>query len=85
MDSMIFKASRIEDSLSSKQKLNHLTRMTASLDQLQRDVSVVNLSNSILASIDLSKSGIDLRERESPQQALNIIRTPRQRDGMKLP
>lgn len=85
MDSMIFKASRIEESLSSKQKLNHLTRMTASLDQLQRGVSVVNLTNSILASIDLSKSGVDMREPDTPQLAMNIIQTPRVRDGMKLP
>jgi hypothetical protein len=83
MDIMIFMASRMEDSLSSKQKLNHLTRMTATLDQLQRDVSIVNLNNCILTSIDMSKSGVDLRE--SPQQPLNIIQTPRQRDGMKLP
>jgi hypothetical protein len=59
--------------------------MTASLDLIQRDISVVNLNNSILASIDLSKSGVDVRDSQSP---LLIAKTPRPNEGdapVKLP
>lgn len=73
MDSMIFKAAQIEESLSSKMKLKQLTRMAASHEELNRDFSVINLSKSILASADISKSRGDLHDSLSP---LNIASTP---------